>query len=72
MNTNSDCKMENNNRAKAKYRVSLRYKSFIVEEAILTKTEKNAVIHFLYMLSKAMKRNDEQNGCPFYYKWEEI
>ena len=72
MNTNSDCKMEQNNRAKAKYRVSLRYKSFIVEEAILTKTEKNAVVHFLCVLSKAMKRNDEQNGCPFYYKWEEI
>lgn len=57
-------------KAKKKYRVSLRYKQFTIEELILTKVEKAAVIHFLYILSRAMKR--EGDKCPFYYKWEEI
>ena len=47
MNTNSDARIEAKSRNKNMYRVSIRYKSFIVEELLLTKTEKNAVIHFL-------------------------
>lgn len=69
MNTNGDARIEGKSRNKTMYRVSIRYKSFIIEELLLTKTEKNAVIHFLYVLSRAMKRDKEQ--CPFYYKWEE-
>jgi len=69
MNTNSDARIEAKSPNKRMFRVSLRYKSFIVEELLLTKTEKNAVIHFLYVLSRAMKRDN--GNCPFYYKWEE-
>lgn len=69
MNTNGDARIEGKSRNKTMYRVSVRYKSFIIEELLLTKTEKNAVIHFLYVLSRAMKRDKGQ--CPFYYKWEE-
>ena len=69
MNTNSDAHIEAKTPRKHMYRVSIRYKSFILEDILLTKTEKDAVIHFLYVLSRAMKRD---NGhCPFYYKWEE-
>lgn len=68
MNTNSDAKIVPH-KNKVKYRVSIRYKAFVLEECLLSKMEKNAVVHFLYVLSRAMKRDD--GACPFYYKWEE-
>lgn len=68
--TNSDDKVRTTIKSKKKYRVSLRYRNFTVEELILTKVEKSAVVHFLYVLSRAMKRNGDE--CQFYYKWEEI
>lgn len=55
---------------KVKYRVSIRYKAFIIEECILSRRQKDAVVHFLYMLSMAMKR--DVGKCPYYYKVEEI
>lgn len=65
--TNSDAKIYAH-KNKVKYRVSIRYKAFVLEECLLSKKEKDAVVHFLYVLSRAMKRDGE---CPFYYKWEE-
>lgn len=68
--TNSDDSIRRTIKSKKKYRVSLRYRNFTVEELILTKVEKSAVVHFLYVLSRAMKRDGKE--CPFYYKWEEL
>lgn len=70
VSTNNDAPIYSAGNRKQKWRVSIRYKSFIVEECILTKTQKNAVIHFLFVLSRAMKRDDGK--CPFYYKAEEV
>lgn len=68
--SNNDAPISSNDKAKSKWRVSIRYKSFIVEECILTKNQKNAVVHFLFVLSRAMKRDNGE--CPFYYKAEEV
>ena len=67
--TNVDATVSSYDRSKVKYRVSLRYKQFYIEEVLLNKTAKNAVVHFLFVLSRAMKRD---GGCPFYYKIEEV
>lgn len=69
-NCNASIQESRSSRAKTRYRVSIRYKAFTLEEILLTKVEKNAVVHFLYVLSRAMKR--DKGECPFYYKVEDV
>lgn len=68
--TNSDSTVYVPEKTKTKWRVSVRYKALVIEECILTKTQKDAVIHFLYVVSRAMKRDNGK--CPFYYEAEVV
>lgn len=69
--TNCDAPINEKRSAKAKkrYRVSVRYKDFLIASLLLTSVEKNAVVHFLYVISRAMK--SDNGKCPYYYKVEE-